>query len=255
MSTDKPRKDVIIVTGGGRGIGAEVVEQLAKRDVPVCFSYVSRDSEANALVARLQAEGYQCAAIKADVGHPADIEKMFKFAQDKFGVLGGLVNNAGYVGQVGRKISNVDLETLHKTFDVNVIGPILCAQHALKQLSTAHGGKGGKIINVSSIAARTGSPNDWVDYAASKAALNTFTLGLAREVAKEGVQVIGVAPGGVATELHAQAGGPGRIEKFSTVTPIGRAAHPSEIADVVVWALLDAPCYITGTTIDVAGGL
>ena len=248
-------KRMVIVTGGGRGIGAEVVERIARRGIPVCFSFISRENEAKELVARLQSEGHHCAAIQADVGTPADIDKMFKFAQDKFGVLGGLVNNAGFVGKVGRRISNVDVETLRKTFDVNIIGPILCAQHALKQISTAHGGQGGRIVNVSSIAARTGSPNDWVDYAASKAALNTFTLGLAREVAKEGVQVISVAPGGVATELHAQAGGPGRIEKFSTVTPIGRAADASEVAEVVVWALLDAPDYVTGTTIDVAGGL
>lgn len=248
-------KRMVIVTGGGRGIGAEVVERIARRGIPVCFSFISREAEANELVARLQAEGLKCAAIKADVGNPMDIERMFKFAEDKYGVLGGLVNNAGFVGKVGRKISNVDLETLRKTFDVNIIGPILCAQHALKQLSTAQGGQGGRIINVSSIASRTGSPNDWVDYAASKAALDTFTLGLAREVAKEGVQVISVAPGGVATELHAQAGGPGRIEKFSTLTPIGRAAYASEVAEVVVWALMDAPDYVTGTTVDVAGGL
>ncbi len=248
-------KRMVLVTGGGRGIGAEVVERIARRGIPVCFSYVSRETDANDLVSRLAVEGHQCAAIQADVGVPADIDKMFKFAQDKFGVLGGLVNNAGFVAKVGRKISNVDLETLRKTFDVNIIGPILCAQHALKQLSTAQGGQGGRIVNVSSIAARTGSPNDWVDYAASKAALDTFTLGMAREVAKEGVQVISVAPGGVATELHAQAGGPGRVEKFSTVTPIGRAAYPAEVAEVVVWALLDAPDYVTGTTVDVAGGL
>jgi NAD(P)-dependent dehydrogenase (short-subunit alcohol dehydrogenase family) len=248
-------KRMVIVTGGGRGIGADVVERVARRGIAVCFSYVNRQKEAQDLQERLTSEGYACAAIQADVGVPADIDRMFKFAHDTFGVLGGLVNNAGYVGQVGRKVATVDLDTLRKTFDVNVIGPILCAQHALKALSTAQGGQGGRIVNVSSIAARTGSANDWVDYAASKAALDTVTLGLAREVAKEGVQVIGVAPGGVATELHAQAGGPERIERFSVITPIGRAAHSHEVADVVVWALLDAPDYVTGTTLDIAGGL
>jgi len=248
-------KRLILVTGGGRGIGADVVERIARRGFPVCFSYISREQEANNLVDRLIAQGHRVACLRSDVGEPADIDRLFKFAQDKFGTLGGLVNNAGYVGQVGRKVANVDHETLKKTFDVNVIGPFLCAQHALEQLSTDQGGAGGRIVNVSSIAARTGSPNDWVDYAASKAALDTFTLGLAREVAKQAIQVIGVAPGGVATELHAQAGGPERVERFSQVTPIGRAAEAAEIAEVVVWALLDAPDYLTGTTVDVAGGL
>ncbi len=248
-------KSMILVVGGGRGIGADVVERVARRGHPVCFSYVSRDKEANALVERLKAEGHACAALRSDVADPKDIEKLFAFAKDTFGRLGGLVNNAGFVGQAGRRASYVDYETLRKTFDINVIGPILCAQHALKQLSTDQGGSGGRIVNVSSIAARTGSPNDWVDYAASKAALNTFTLGLGREVAKQGVQVIGVAPGGVATELHAQAGSPERIENFYKITPIGRPAESAEVADVVVWALLDAPDYVTATTVDVAGGL
>lgn len=245
----------ILVTGGGRGIGADVVERVARLGFPVCFSYISRAQEASDLVKRLNAEGCSVAAIQSDVGNPEDIERLFDFAHKTYGPLGGLVNNAGYVGKVGRKVANVKYETLRSTFDVNVIGPFLCAQHALKDLSTDRGGPGGRIINVSSIAARTGSPNDWVDYAASKAALDTFTLGLAREVAKQGVQVIGVAPGGVATDLHAQAGGPERVARFSQVTPIGRAAESAEIADVVVWSLLDAPDYLTGTTVDVAGGL
>jgi NAD(P)-dependent dehydrogenase (short-subunit alcohol dehydrogenase family) len=155
----------------------------------------------------------------------------------------------------GRRIDTVDIETLRKTFDVNVIGPIVCAKEALTRLSTARNGPGGRIVNVSSIAARTGSPNDWVDYAASKAALNTFTLGLAREVAKEGIQVTGVAPGGVSTDLHAIAGAPERMDRMAKVIPMGRAAYPKEIAEVVVWALLEAPDYLTGTTIDVGGGL
>lgn len=250
-----PDKRVILVTGGGRGIGADVVERVARRGYPVCFSYISREQEASDLVSRLSAEGHSVAALKSDVGNPEDIARLFKFSHDKFGTLGGLVNNAGYVGQVGRKVANVDYGTLRKTFDVNVIGPFLCSQHAIKQLSTEQGGSGGRIVNVSSIAARTGSPNDWVDYAASKAALDTMTLGLAREVAKQGIQVIGVAPGGVATDLHRQAGGPERVQRFSQVTPIGRAAESAEIADVVVWTLLDAPDYLTGTTVDVAGGL
>ena len=248
-------KRAVIVTGGSRGIGAEIVRMLAARNIPVCFNYVTRPDEAQALAEELKAEGQRFCMMQADVSDPQSVKHMFEQAEQNLGQLGGLVNNAGFVGMAGRRIDTVDIDTLRKTFDVNVIGPIVCAKEALARLSTKHGGLGGRIINVSSIAARTGSPNDWVDYAASKAALDTFTLGLAREVAKEGIQVTGVSPGGVATNLHALAGAPERIERLATVTPMGRAAYPQEIAQVVVWALLDAPDYLTGTTIDVAGGL
>lgn len=245
----------VIVTGGSRGIGAEIVRLLAARKIPVCFNYTSRITEAQLLARELEEQGQVFCMVQADVSEPSSVVSLFEECDAKFGALGGLVNNAGFVGKAGRRIDTLDIDTLRKTFDINVIGPILCAQQALKRLSTKHGGGGGRIINVSSIASRTGSPNDWVDYAASKAALNTFTLGLAREVAKEGVQVTGVAPGGVATNLHAIAGAPERIDRLAQVTPIGRAAEAKEIAEVVLWALLDAPDYVTGTTIDVAGGL
>ena len=245
----------VLVTGGSRGIGAEIVRILAARQIPVCFNYTSREEEGRALANELSTSGSRFCMVQADVSDPDSVKRMFAQCDQALGRLGGLVNNAGFVGMAGRRIDTVDIETLRKTFDVNVIGPILCAKEALARLSTKHGGLGGRVINVSSIAARTGSPNDWVDYAASKAALDTFTLGLAREVAKEGIQVTGVAPGGVATNLHAIAGAPERLDRLATVTPMGRAAYPKEIADVVVWALLDAPEYLTGTTIDVAGGL
>jgi NAD(P)-dependent dehydrogenase (short-subunit alcohol dehydrogenase family) len=252
---NQPTKRAVIVTGGSRGIGAEIVRLLAARDIPVCFNYVTRPDEANALAQELNKKGHRFCMVQADVADPESVKRMFEQADQRLGQLGGLVNNAGFVGIAGRRIDTLDIETLRKTFNVNVIGPIVCAQEALKRLSTKHGRPGGRIINVSSIAARTGSPNDWVDYAASKAALDTFTLGLAREVAKEGIQVTGVAPGGVSTTLHAIAGAPERIERMAKIIPMGRAAYPKEIADVVVWALLDAPEYLTGTTIDVAGGL
>lgn len=245
----------VIVTGGSRGIGAAIARSLAARAVPVCLNYASRADEARALAEELTAGGARAIAVQADMADPAAIERLFQIAEQELGPLGGLVNNAAYVGQAGRRVASVDVATLRRTFDVNVIGPMLCAQQALRRLSTAQGGQGGRIVNVSSIASRTGSPNDWVDYAASKAALDTFCLGLAREVAREGVQVTGVAPGLVATQLHAEAGAPERISRLMQATPMGRAAEPGEIAEVVVWALLDAPDYLTGTTIDVAGGL
>ncbi|HEY7804730.1 MAG TPA: SDR family NAD(P)-dependent oxidoreductase [Orrella sp.] len=248
-------KHLVMVTGGARGIGADIVDRVARREYPVCFSYLSRDKEASDLVARLQAQGCSVAGIRSDVSRSEDIEDFFAQAQQTFGPLGGFVNNAGYVGRAGREVSNLDHDTLRRCFDVNAIGPIMCSQLALQQLSTVNGGSGGRIINVSSIAARTGSPWDWVDYAASKGALNTFTVGFGKEVAKQGVQVIGVGPGGVATELHTQAGQPERLARFCDITPIGRPAESAEIADVVVWALLDAPDYLTATTIEVSGGL
>lgn len=250
-----PDKHLVMVTGGARGIGADIVRLVAMRGFPVCFSYISREREANELVATLSDQGCSVAAVRSDVSNSDDINNFFAQAQDKFGQLGGFVNNAGFVGRAGRQISNLDHETLRRCFDVNVIGPIMCAQLALERLSITRGGPGGRIVSVSSIAARTGSPFDWVDYAASKGALNTFTVGFGKEVAKQGVQVIGVGPGGVATELHTQAGQPERLARFCDITPIGRPAESSEIADVVVWALLDAPDYLTATTIEVSGGL
>jgi NAD(P)-dependent dehydrogenase (short-subunit alcohol dehydrogenase family) len=248
-------KRLVMVTGGARGIGADIVERVARRGYPVCFSYLSRDQEANALVERLTAEGCAVAGIRSDVSKADEIEHFFTEAESRFGPLGGFVSNAGFVGRAGRQVANLDHDTLRRCFDVNVIGPIMCAQLVLKRLSTANGGPGGRLVNVSSIAARTGSPWDWVDYAASKGALNTFTVGFGKEVAKQGLQVIGVGPGGVATELHTQAGQPERLARFSDITPIGRPAESWEIADVVVWALLDAPDYLTATTIEVSGGL
>ncbi|MFA7668940.1 MAG: SDR family NAD(P)-dependent oxidoreductase [Burkholderiaceae bacterium] len=248
-------QSAVLVTGGSRGIGAEIVRALAKRNVPVCFNYLSGAEAAKALAGELEAQGHKYCLVQADVADPQSVERMFAEATQALGPLGGLVNNACFVGKAGRKVENLDYETLRKTFDVNVIGAFLCAQQAVRHMATSSGGKGGRIINVSSIAARTGSPNDWVDYAASKAAMDALTLGLARETAQQGIRVTGVAPAGVATDLHANAGAPERVERFSHITPIGRAAHPGEIADVVLWALLDAPDYLTSSTIEVTGGL
>ena len=161
----------VIVTGGSRGIGAEIVRLLAARKIPVCFNYTSRITEAQLLARELEEQGQAFCMVQADVSEPSSVLSLFEECDAKFGALGGLVNNAGFVGKAGRRIDTLDIDTLRKTFDINVIGPILCAQQALKRLSTKHGGGGGRIINVSSIESRTGSPNDWVDYAASKAAL------------------------------------------------------------------------------------
>ncbi|MCP1336998.1 SDR family oxidoreductase [Futiania mangrovi] len=248
-------KGAVVVTGGSRGIGAAIVRGLAARGVPVCINH--RDSAADAERLRIEAEamGAEASVIKADIGSEADIVALFEEAQQRHGRLWGLVNNAGFVGQAGRRVDEADARVLEASFRVNAIGPILCTREMLRRISTRHGGLGGRIVNISSIAKRTGSPNDWVDYAASKGALDTFTLGVAREVATEGVQVNGVAPGLVATEIHARAGAPDRIERMSAAVPMKRAGTPEDIADVAIWLLLEAPDYVHGTTIDVAGGV
>lgn len=245
----------VVVTGASRGIGAEIACGLAFRGVAVCINHRNSPNEAEALATQLRTAGASCAVVQADVADEAAVERLFAEAEAALGPIGGLVNNAGFVGQAGRRIDTIDIDTLRKSFEVNAIGPILCARAALKRISTRHGGKGGRIVNISSIAARVGSANDWVDYAASKGALDSFTLGLGREVAKEGVRVNGVAPGGVETEIHARAGAPDRLQRIAQATPIGRAARAEEIAQVALWLLLDAPDYVNATTIDVAGGL
>lgn len=250
-----PAGGCAIVTGGSRGIGAEIVRHLGRRGIPVCINHRDSAREAQALASELSELECKSLVVQADVSDEAEVRRLFEECRTGLGPIWGLVNNAGFVGAAGRRIDTVDVATLRSSFEVNVIGPMLCAREAVKFMSTAHGGTGGRIVNVSSVAARTGSPNDWVDYAASKAALDAFTLGFGREVVKENVRVNGVAPGGVETEIHARAGAPDRLQRIAAATPIGRAARAEEIAEVVVWVLLDAPDYMTATTIDVAGGL
>lgn len=248
-------RGAVIVTGGSRGIGAAIVRCLGRRSIPVCINHRDSGAAAEQLRAELESWGASAAVVQADIGVEADIIRLFRETEEKLGRLWGLVNNAGYVGRVGRRVEDADARVLERTFRVNIIGPMLCAREALRRISTKYGGQGGRIVNVSSIATRTGSPNDWVDYAASKAALDTFTIGLAREVAMDGVRVNGVSPGPVDSEIHARAGAPERVERFASVAPMKRVARPEEIAEVVAWLLTDAPDYVHGTTIDVAGGL
>ena len=171
------------------------------------------------------------------------------------GPIRGLVNNAGYVGRAGRRLKDANAQVIQKTFAINVIAPMLCTREAIKRMGTGVGQTGGRIINISSISSRLGGANDWVDYAASKAALNTFTLGAARELAGEGIRVNAVSPGVVETRLHADAGAADRLERLASLTPVGRHGQPTEVAQVVEWLLLDAPDYITGSNFEIAGGL
>jgi NAD(P)-dependent dehydrogenase (short-subunit alcohol dehydrogenase family) len=248
-------KGAIVVTGGSRGIGAQIARRLAARGVPVCVNHRDSAAEAEALAVEISKARGEASVVRADMGEEADIVALFAEAERRHGKLYGLVNNAGYVGRAGRRVDAAEADVLRRSFAVNVIAPFLCARELLRRVSTKHGGDGGRIVNVSSIAKRTGSPNDWVDYAASKAALDAFTLGLGREVATEGVSVNGVAPGIVDTEIHARSGDPGRIARLSAAVPMKRVGSADDIATTVEWLLLDAPDYIQSTTIDVAGGL
>ena len=244
---------VLLVTGGSRGIGAETARLAAARGWRVAVNYVSDRAAAEAVVAEIEAAGGEALAVKGDVGDEADVVSMFVAVDARFGRLDGLVNNAGIVDRKAR-VDEMSAARLERMMRVNVIGSFLCAREAVKRMSTRHGGKGGVIVNLSSAAARLGSPGWYVDYAASKGAIDTFTTGLALEVADEGIRVCGVRPGIVATDIHSSGGEPDRVEKVRSGLPMKREGRPDEIASAVVWLLSDEASYITGATLDVSGG-
>ena len=244
----------VIVTGGSQGIGAAIVRELARRSVPVCMNYHSSAEAAEKLAKELRSEGADVSAVRADMNREEDIQALFATTSERHGPPGALVNNAGYVGKAGRLVEEAEAAVLHQTMSVNVIAPFLCARELLRHILPRNGGDGG-IVNISSIAARTGSPRDWVDYAASKAALDAFTIGLAKEVGAEKVRVNGIAPGIISTEIHEKAGAPDRVERFAQAVPVKRVGTAEEVADLAAWLLLDAPDYVTGTTIEIGGGL
>jgi NAD(P)-dependent dehydrogenase (short-subunit alcohol dehydrogenase family) len=249
MSAEK----VVIITGGGRGIGAETAKLAAGRGWSVALSYVSDEAAAVATVADIEAAGGRAIAIKADVGSEADILGLFEAVDRRFGRLDGLVNNAGVVDTKSR-VDEMKAARLERMMRINVIGSILCAREAVKRMSTLHGGRGGAIVNVSSVAAVLGSAGEYVDYAASKGAIDTFTVGLAREIATEGVRVNAVRPGTVATDIHASGGQPDRVERVRPMIPMKREGRPGEIASAIVWLLSDEASYITGALLDAGGG-
>ncbi len=243
----------VLVTGGSRGIGAAVVRLAAAQGWRVAFSYVSNRGAADALVEELEQAGGEALAVQADVGSEADILRLFETVDARFGSLHGLVNNAGVVDQKAR-IDEMPAERLERMFRINAIGSILCAREAVRRMSRRHGGHGGVIVNLSSVAARLGSPGEYVDYAASKGAIDSFTVGLAREVADEGVRVNAVRPGLIDTEIHASGGQPDRLERLRMLIPMKRAGRADEIAAAVLWLLSDEASYTTGALLDVGGG-
>ena len=243
---------VLLVTGGSRGIGRAVALRAAKRGYAVCLSYASREDAARAVVAEIEAAGGRARAVRADVASEKDILALFA-AADGLGKLTALVNNAGVVDVVAR-VDEMSAARLARMFTTNVTGSFLCAREAVKRMSTRHGGKGGGIVNLSSVAARIGSPGNYVDYAASKGAIDTFTIGLAREVADEGIRVNAVAPGLIATDIHASGGQPDRANQLRTSVPMQRIGEADEIAAAVMWLLSEEASYATGTVLTVSGG-
>lgn len=244
---------IALITAGSRGIGATTARLLAEAGYDVAFSYLSNEAAARAVVESIEQAGQRGLAIVADNAVEADIVRMFETVDRELGVLSALVNNAGVTGGFSR-VEAVTEETLRYVSGVNFIGPMLCCREAVRRMSTAHGGKGGAIVNVSSTAATRGSAGEWVHYAATKGAMNTMTVGLATEVAGEGIRVNAVSPGLTATELHAEAGEPGRINRLSQVIPLGRAGTPAEMAAAIRFLLSEESAYTTGAILPVAGG-
>ncbi len=247
-------KRVAVVTGGSRGIGAAIAKLLGASGYNVAINYANDQAAAQQVLSYLTNVGSRSAAIQGDVSREADVLRIFEIAQRELGPIRALVNNAAVTGGKAR-VDEIDAARLAQMLAVNVAGPILCAREAVRRMSTRHaGGQGGAIVNISSLAARTGSAGEWVHYAASKGAVNTFTIGLAREVANEGIRVNAVAPGLVDTGLHAANGEPGRIARLNPSIPMGRAATAEEIAQGVLWLLSDAASYVTGTILEIGGG-
>lgn len=244
---------VMLVTGGSRGIGAATARLAAARGYAVCVNYLKNQAAADAVVDEITRSGGRAIAVAADVSLEEDVVKLFKTVDEQLGTLTALVNNAGIL-ETQMRVEQMDAARLNRIFTANVTSCFLCAREAVRRMSTAHGGRGGAIVNVSSAAARLGSAGEYVDYAASKGAVDTLTIGLSREVAAEGIRVNAVRPGFIYTDIHASGGEPGRVDRLKDAIPMKRGGHADEVANAILWLLSDEASYAAGTFIDVAGG-
>ncbi|RYE57350.1 MAG: SDR family oxidoreductase [Hyphomicrobiales bacterium] len=244
---------LILITGGGRGVGAATARLAATQGYDVAISFVSNEAAALAVAVDVEAAGRQALAVRADSADPEQVVQLFETIDQAFGRIDVLVNNAAIIAPQSR-LEEIGFERMQRMFAVNAIGPILCAQQAVKRMSFRHGGRGGSVINISSASARLGSPNEYVDYAASKGALETFTIGLAKEVAREGIRVNCIRPGHIYTEMHASGGEPGRVDRVKDTIPMGRGGQPEEVARAILWLASTDASFTTGTFLDVTGG-
>jgi NAD(P)-dependent dehydrogenase (short-subunit alcohol dehydrogenase family) len=244
---------VLLVTGASRGIGAAIARLAATRGYAVCVNYRSRQDAADALVAAIVAAGGRAVAVQGDVAVEADVVRLFAACDRVLGPVTALVNNAGIL-ETQMRVETMDAARIMRILATNVVGSFLCAREAVRRMSTRHGGHGGGIVNLSSGAARLGAPGEYVDYAASKGAIDTFTVGLAQEVAQEGIRVNAVRAGYIYTEMHASGGEPSRVDRVKAFVPMRRGGQPEEVAQAVLWLLSDESAFTTGSFIDVTGG-
>lgn len=244
---------LILITGASRGVGAATARLAAERGYDVAISYLQDHASAEAVAADVRAFGRQALAMRADSADPEQVAALFAAIDQAFGRLDVLVNNAAILARQS-PMEALDFPRLQRIFAVNAIGPILCSQQAVRRMATRYQGRGGAIINISSAAARLGSPNEYVDYAASKGALETFTIGLAKEVAREGIRVNCIRPGHIYTQMHASGGEPGRVDRVKASIPMGRGGQPEEVARAILWLASEEASFSTGTFLDVTGG-
>ncbi|NCT71937.1 SDR family oxidoreductase [Pseudoxanthomonas japonensis] len=244
---------VVLITGGSRGIGAATALLAAGQGYAVGVNYRRDEAAAASVVAQIAAAGGRAVALQADVSDEADVVAMFQRMDEALGPVTALVNNAGIL-ETQMRVDTMDAARIGRILATNVTGTLLCCREAVRRMSTRHGGHGGAIVNVSSVAAKTGSPGEYVDYAASKGAMDTLTVGLAQEVAQEGIRVNAVRPGFIYTGMHADGGEPGRVERVKAFVPMRRGGQPDEVAQAILWLLSPQASYTTGTFVDVAGG-
>jgi NAD(P)-dependent dehydrogenase (short-subunit alcohol dehydrogenase family) len=245
--------EILLVTGGSRGIGAATAILAARKGHAVAVNYTRAEAAAQEVVRTIREAGGTAIAVQGDVADEAQVLRVFREVDEKLGRLTGLVNNAGIVDRTAR-VDEMGLERLKRMFDVNVIGSFLCAREAVRRMSTKHGGRGGAIVNVSSAAARLGAPGQYVDYAASKGAIDVLTIGLAKEVAAEGIRVNAVRPGLIETDIHASGGLPNRVRDLAHQVPMGRGGTADEVAQAIVWLLSPESSYTTMSLVEVSGG-